>query len=323
MDDSGLDLTNRRILIVDDMPANLDVLVQALQGENYNLLVAADGESALEVAANSEPDLILLDVMMPGIDGYETCRRLKRDARLADIPVLFLAARDDLPGIVEGFESGGLDYMTKPFRKEEVLSRIRTHLERAILMRKLAEVVEERTRELNQKVRELEGRDRINEHMLTVHAVEQTLALVLEVICDVLQVDRALVYLKKDDLLQPAAAIGWLDDQLHERADNLVSSPGWTEALAQVEQQLQPAIATDDHDYLLAPMTRRGQILGLIEVQCAASRRPPEEADLRTLNSLALQASVAIQDAQVRLDPAQWQDELDEAIELDQEIGGR
>lgn len=104
-----LDLTDRRILIADDMPANLDVLVKALQGENYNIFVAADGESAIEVAANSKPDLILLDVMMPGIDGYETCRRLKRDDRFASIPVLFLTARDDIDGIVEGFESGGLD----------------------------------------------------------------------------------------------------------------------------------------------------------------------------------------------------------------------
>ena len=314
-----LDLTDRRILIVDDMPANLDVLVQALQGERYNIFVAADGESAIEVAANSEPDLILLDVMMPGIDGYETCRRLKRDERLAHIPVLFLTARDDLPGIVEGFESGGLDYMTKPFRKKEVLSRIRTHLERSILMRNLAEAVEVRTRELNLKVRELEGRDRINEHMLTVHTVEETLALVLEVICDVLDVDRALVYLKADDNLRPAAAIGWPDDQLNQRASNMLESPQRAAILAQVEEQLIPAVATNGHDYLLAPIARRGHMLGLIEVQ-SRGQRAVVDSDLRTLNSLALQAAVAIKDAQARLDPAEWQDELDEAIELDQDI---
>jgi DNA-binding response OmpR family regulator len=139
-----LDLTDRRILIVDDMPAG-----PSTTGRELQYLRASDGESAIQVAANSKPDLILLDVMMPGIDGYETCRRLKRDDRLASIPVLFLTARDDLHGIVEGFESGGLDYMTKPFRKEEVLSRIRTHLERSVLMHNLADAVEERTRELN------------------------------------------------------------------------------------------------------------------------------------------------------------------------------
>ena len=284
-----LDLTDRRILIVDDMPANLDVLVKALQGENYNIFVAADGESAIEVAANSKPDLILLDVMMPGIDGYETCRRLKRDDRLASIPVLFLTARDDIDGIVEGFESGGLDYMTKPFRKEEVLSRIRTHLERSVLMHNLADAVEDRTRELNLKVRELEGRDRINEHMLTVHSIEETLAVVLEVICDVLDVDRALVYLKTDGNLRPAAAIGWPDDQLNQRASNMLESPQRAAVLAQVEEQLIPAVAVDDRDCMLAPITRRGHMLGLIEVETRGSGAVAD-SDLRTLNSLALQA---------------------------------
>jgi DNA-binding response OmpR family regulator len=127
--------------------------------------------------------------MMPGIDGYETCRRLKADETLADTPVIFLTARDDVEGIIEGFQAGGVDYVTKPFKKEEVLARIRTHLERDLLARELAELntrleekVRERTAELQRKVSELEGKDRIIEHMLTLHSLEETMAVVLEAI---------------------------------------------------------------------------------------------------------------------------------------------
>ena len=108
-----VDLSGCKVLIVDDVPANIDVLVQALDSEGYNVLVASDGEMALDVASYSRPDVILLDVMMPGIDGYETCRRLKGEETLAAVPVIFLTARDDLGGIVEGFAAGGLDDVTK------------------------------------------------------------------------------------------------------------------------------------------------------------------------------------------------------------------
>ena len=119
MSEVELDLTGRKILIVDDVPANLDVLVQALDREGYNVLVASDGATALEVAAYSEPDLILLDVMMPGMNGYETCRQLKANQKLVKMPVIFLTARDDIEGIVEGFDAGGLDYCTKPFKSRK------------------------------------------------------------------------------------------------------------------------------------------------------------------------------------------------------------
>ena len=193
-----LDLRDSKILVVDDVPANLDVLVGALDREGYNVLVASNGTTALEVAAHARPDLILLDVMMPGIDGFETCRRLQSDHNLEDTPVIFLTARDDIEGIVEGFQAGGLDYITKPFKKEEVLVRVRTHLERTLLARNLAELnahleqkVAERTREVQLRLKELEGKDRIAQHLLTFNTLEETLAVVLEVITNILKLDRA------------------------------------------------------------------------------------------------------------------------------------
>ena len=193
----NIDLTKCSILIVDDTPENIDVLVKILEGEGFEVLVANNGERGVGIATDATPDLILMDVMMPGIDGYEACRRLKAVDELEEIPVIFLTARNDLEGIVEGFESGGVDYVVKPFKKEELLARIRTNLERAILARELLQLNEQlegtvrnRTRELQLRVSELEGKDRIAEHLLEVHSLEETLAVVLEVISGILDVER-------------------------------------------------------------------------------------------------------------------------------------
>jgi len=331
MREINLDLTGCKILIVDDVPANLDVLFQSLNREGYDVRIATDGINALEVVPYSQPDLILLDVLMPGMDGYETCRRLKADAQLAAIPVIFLTARDDIEGIVEGFEAGGQDYVTKPFKEKEVLARIRTHLERAILARHLTELnahleqkVEERTRELRLKLRELEGKDRIAQHLLEFHTLEEALIVVLEVIADILELDKAVVYLKTDGRLQPAAAIG-LDEAGRilgrEELQQSTVTPAHQEAFARVQERPEPlAVAEAEPPFALVPIIQDENLLGLIEVENERSGHPISEEDLRTLESFALQAAVAIQDAQIRQDPEAWKDKLDEVLELNREL---
>lgn len=121
-------LTQAEILIVDDIPANLNVLRQVLEPQGYNVIAVPSGEIALQIAARTPPDLILLDIMMPGIDGFETCHRLKADPATADIPVIFITAKDETTSIVRGFQVGGVDYITKPFQHEEVRARVQTHL---------------------------------------------------------------------------------------------------------------------------------------------------------------------------------------------------
>ena len=127
------------VLIVDDLPANLGVLLGVLDGAGYEVLVATSGESALARLAYMQPDLILLDVNMPGLDGYETCRQLKTDARWREVPVLFLTAQDDPVDRVRGFEAGAVDYITKPLYAAEVLARVRAHLQIHLLQQALAE----------------------------------------------------------------------------------------------------------------------------------------------------------------------------------------
>jgi DNA-binding response OmpR family regulator len=122
------------ILIVDDIPDNLALLSDALDEVGYMVLVALDGLSALSRIQRRRPDLILLDAMMPGLDGFETCRRIKADAATADIPVLFMTALTDSEHVVKGFAAGGIDYVTKPINTEEVLARVASHLRTARIL---------------------------------------------------------------------------------------------------------------------------------------------------------------------------------------------
>ncbi|MBN8826878.1 MULTISPECIES: sigma-54 dependent transcriptional regulator [unclassified Spirosoma] len=138
------------ILIVDDMPNNISVLFETLTRFNYKVLVARDGKNAIEQAGLAQPDLILLDVMMPGMDGFETCRRLKQNPATEVIPVLFMTALAETIDKVNGFNMGAVDYITKPFQLPEVLARINTHL----MLRRLQQELEEANTHLEQRVAE-------------------------------------------------------------------------------------------------------------------------------------------------------------------------
>ena len=140
-----------KILLVDDRPTNLAVLTAALEPEGYEILAAPNGLTALKVAARARPSLILLDVMMPELDGLETCRRLKQSADTRDIPVIFITAREETAGLVAAFQAGGVDYVVKPFHAEEVAIRVATHLKISRLNQALQEknqALEARTVEL-------------------------------------------------------------------------------------------------------------------------------------------------------------------------------
>ncbi len=189
MDRTHYDLTSSRILVVDDVPENIRVMCHALENEGYEVQVAPDGEKGLELATRSRPDLILLDIMMPKMDGYETCRQLKAQEVTREIPVIFLTALDGLADVVKGFNVGGADYVRKPFRKEEVLARVHTHLERAHLIRAAAQkrqalvelnaeleaLVAQRTQELQAQIGKLERRKQSARHLLDIFKQHQTL----------------------------------------------------------------------------------------------------------------------------------------------------
>jgi len=139
------------ILVVDDTPTNLDVLLDLLEVDGFKVVVAEDGEIAIALAEYAPPDLILLDVLMPGIDGFETCRRLKNSLSTQEIPIIFLTAVSDNVDKVKGLNLGAVDYITKPLHHEEVLARVNTHVRLQNLTKRLTEQNEQLEKEIRQR----------------------------------------------------------------------------------------------------------------------------------------------------------------------------
>lgn len=139
-----------KILAVDDTPASLKLLSGILADEGYDVRSAISGDLALRSAIDNPPELMLLDIRMPGMDGFEVCRQLKAQPTTCEVPVIFVSAVLDTDEKVQGFELGAVDFVTKPYQRDELLARVRTHLEVGRLRNHLEELVEERTRELRE-----------------------------------------------------------------------------------------------------------------------------------------------------------------------------
>jgi len=158
---------NYKILIVDDLPKNIMVLGNNLMNQNYQIAYAMSGLEAIELTKTNDFDLILLDIMMSGMDGYETCTKILSEPKTAHIPIIFITAKNDYESIVKGFETGAKDYVTKPFNSSELLARVRTHLELKrsrekleYLNKSLEQKVAERTEQLsiaNEKLKQLDS----------------------------------------------------------------------------------------------------------------------------------------------------------------------
>jgi len=168
MDQTKIDETQATILVADDDLNNLDIVYRILESEGYEVLVASSGESAFKIAHRASPDLILLDVLMPGIGGFETCRRLKQEEPTSGIPVIFITVRNEMEAVIAGFRAGGVDYIIKPFRKEEALTRIKTHLEISKLMRELTQKNDDLEREIAQRKAITDERNHLAEHLSVI-----------------------------------------------------------------------------------------------------------------------------------------------------------
>jgi len=206
---------NLRLLIVDDTQKNIQLLGAILKKEGYQLNVAMNGLQALSQVKKVLPDLILLDVMMPELDGFETCKQLKASPDTKDIPVIFLTAKVEVEDIVRGFELGAIDYLTKPFNTTELLARVETHLELKKSREKLVEQADElrdwnvnllskiddKTTEINEmnkilsrKNKVLESRDQIVEFILDVHDVNESKSFIVEKILELVDVHQIVIY---------------------------------------------------------------------------------------------------------------------------------
>lgn len=210
-----------RILIVDDEPENIRVLGILLKNNGYLVHVVGNGKDALYQARAITPDLILLDVLMPELDGFEVCKRLKADPITSHIPVVFLTAQNDRQAILKGFQLGAVDYITKPFDQVELLVRVQTHTTLGYLTARLRETVEARTLELNSANRRLkqlaseltlaEERER---HRLASELHDSTIQRLAAV---QLELECAEVRCATDDNKRPIARpIGLLEESIHE-----------------------------------------------------------------------------------------------------------
>ncbi len=156
-----IDKNKTKILLIDDNPKNLQIAMNILSSEGYKLIYAKDSEKGLYLAQNDDFDLILLDVLMPGIDGYTICTKLKNNPKTQDIPIIFLTVKDEEQDIIKGFECGGVDYVTKPFQVAVLLKRVETHLTLAQQTKKLKQLNQDLNRQVHDQVEKIRLKDQI------------------------------------------------------------------------------------------------------------------------------------------------------------------
>jgi len=267
------------IMVLDDTTANLKLLEGMLQGRGYRVVQFPRGSLALRAAAQNPPDLILLDIMMPEMDGFEVCRRLKADESLKDIPVLFISALDGTDSKIKAFSAGGLDYVTKPFQEEEVLARVKTHLE----LRRQALRIEAQKRQLQEdhdRLRKLEElRDNMT-HMI-VHDLRSPLS-------------GLLIYAEM--LVEELKRLG--HDEQAAYAENILTAGGRMRDMvttlldiSRMESNEMPlaTVACDLREVVANAMTS----LGALVKESAVQFKPPESGTIATCDPEVSQRVVA------------------------------
>lgn len=301
--------SERSILIVDDNPNNLAVMAGYLEDSGFRILVARDGEGALEKARYARPDLILLDVMMPGIDGFETCRRLKEADETGETPVIFMTALTDVADKVRGFDAGAVDYVTKPLHQAEVLARVTTHL---------------RLRELTQRLRAERANLQQANRVLSKRALQlQTISEVGKQITSILEPDRLLrevvrliqgqfgygfvgIWLLEEPQAALALRAGAGDNSDAPRLGTLLRLSEEEHPIVRVCQEMQPLSAAEGlslgggmHEpgsALILPLRVAAQRVGALDIR---SEQPDafDSADQALLQALADQIAIAIRNA--------------------------
>ncbi len=215
------------VLVVDDEPKNVRLLQAMLLPVGYDILTATNGVEALESVNKTKPDLILLDIMMPKMDGYKVCEHINSDEDLKDIPIIFLTAKADVKDIVKGFDVGAVDYVTKPFKQAELVARVKTHVGFKLAKDKIIDLNRElsfandqlqewnvnlegkldaRTKEIHEinkallrKNKILECRDRISEFLISYKPYDETIHFILSELLNLMQLNNCIVYTETDN----------------------------------------------------------------------------------------------------------------------------
>jgi CheY-like chemotaxis protein len=328
----------QKLLFVDDEPNVLSALSRLLRRDGHEILTAVGGREALALLEDHDVAVIVSDQRMPAMTGAELlteCRRLRPDSVR-----IMLTAYADIDATIQAINEGGIfRYITKPWNDDELRwviqqalawramvaqnRQLLTELQLknqalAQLNQALEEKVQERTLELRLRVQELEGKDEITRHMLTVHPLDETLEMILDVLSRVLGLGLAVLHLMEGEQLRPAAARGLSGGDRFATPEELQS---WRPA-PRVAAALDQAAAHRNHAlvpgtlarHAVLPILRSDQLLGLIEIANPPGGAQLDEAVLRTARGFALQAAGAIVDAQTQSSMALWKQELDSIL---------
>ena len=331
------------LLFVDDEQNILNSLKRLFRREGYEILTAPGGQEGLELLRENDVSLIVSDQRMPkmiGADFLAHARELSPNSVR-----IMLTGYSDLEAATQAINEGGIyRYVTKPWDDDEIKQIVREALERFELEAenrrlseelrvkneeleafnaRLEEKVKQRTEELQLKVKELEGRDRIAQHMLAVHTLPETLEVVLEVASDILQLDKAVIHLKDVNGLIPTAGVGVSaagSRDGHSELTAMELSAIHERAFDVVQQRREPVNMKDPKGqpvppFAVVPILRGDDLLGLLEADNHRSNRQISDEELATLASLAIQAAIAISDAQSHQDLGQWKNELDDVLD--------
>ena len=283
-----------KVLIVDDTKTNIAILVEALR-EDYKLGVATSGAKALEYVEENMPDLILLDIMMPGMDGYEVCARLKAEEKTREIPVIFITAMTEIEDKTRGFELGAVDYITKPFEVIEVRARVQTHLKieqyRKELEQQNRELREARSR-LQHQVKELEGRDRLVRAQMSVATSTEACEEILQVVEEVLGCAQGAIYQPNEagDALEVGGVLG------AEVLDGVVEV---TREGSLVAEAFREGGQKKSEAGIAVPLLYRKKVLGLLWVKGMEIGEVEEKEGLQTLWRLAGEGALVLQAARL------------------------
>lgn len=312
----SLEYLNRgTILIIDDNYSNLEFLGNFLNDSNFNVLVASNGETAIFQAEYSQPDIILLDVIMPGIDGFETCRRLKENEATKNIPVIFMTALSNTEDQVKGFKVGAVDYITKPIQSEELLARVTTHLTLQKLQKQL--------RKQNLRLQQQMARERLiatmQERIRQSLNLEEILNTTVKEVRHFLQTDRVIIYQFKSNadgivavesvgpgwmpilqqtIADPCFAEGHIEyyREGRARATRDIYSDGLEQCYIDLLAQFQVK------SNLVVPIHKKEELWGLLIAHQCSRPRQWQQVEINLLQQLVTQVGIAIQQAQLYQD---------------------
>ncbi len=299
-----------RILIVDDTPANIKILSELLRGE-YRLSVATSGQDALELVAEERPDLILLDIMMPDMDGYEVCQKLKTDAAMSRVPVIFVTAKNEIEDEARGLELGAVDYITKPISPSITLARVRNHLELKQVRDNLEDLVRERTKELRASnelltwhVAELEGRDQLVQAQFTGEREASAYGKIQGILHEIFAAEKYQISRIQagDSNLEVVFQCGGNLNPIVTELGNAASQDG----APKLDPELRAAAV---------PMFHNKKLIGLICVQ-GLKPEPDLSLQLGSLYRMAQVAAIVLQMSRVADDLLNCSVELDDLLNL-------